>query len=78
MGGGGRTMSFTVVPDRDRLDVTTVDGRRFTFAITELQATRRTPRPGTRASDLPISSQLRVLEDARRAAEEFAILNDMM
>jgi len=71
-------MSFTVVPDGDRLGVTAVDGRRFTFPIAELQATRRTPRPGTRASDLPISSPLRVLEDARRAAEEFAILNDLM
>jgi len=75
---GGRTMSFTVVPDGDRLDVTTVDGRRFTFPIAELHATRRTPRPGNRASDLPISSPLRVLEDARRAAEEYAILNDLM
>jgi len=74
----GRAMSFTVKPDGDRLEVTTVDGRRFAFPITELQATRRTPRPGTRASDLPVSSPLRVLEDARRAAEEFAILNDLM
>ena len=64
--------------DEGRLEVTTPDGRRFTFPIVELQATRRPPRLGNSARDLPVSTQLQALEEARRAAEEFAILNDLI
>ena len=64
--------------EEGRLAVTTPDGRRFTFSIVELQATRRPPRLGSHAGDLPVSTPLQVLEEARRAAEEFAILNDLI
>lgn len=64
--------------DDDRLAVTASDGRRFTFPIVELQATRRPPRPGTSADDLPVSTPLQVLAEARRLAEEYAILNDLI
>ena len=71
-------MRVLVLPDGDRVQVTTEDDKRFTFPITELQATRRPPRVDNRADDLPTPGPLRVLEDARRAAVEFAILNDLM
>ena len=71
-------MRVMVSPDGDRVEVTTEDDQRFTFPITELQAARRPPRVDNRADDLPIPGPLRVLEDARRAAVEFAILNDLM
>ena len=64
--------------EEGRLEVTAPDGRRFTFPIVELQATRRPPRLGNGAGDLPVSTPLQVLEGARRAAEEFAILNDLI
>ena len=62
----------------DRLAVTAPDGRRFTFPIFELQATRRPPRPGNSAADLPVRTPLQVLAEARRAAEDYAILNDLI
>ena len=62
----------------DHLEVTHSDGRRFTFPITELQATRRPPRLPTRARDLIVNSPLKLLEEARHAAEEHAILNDLI
>ena len=71
-------MEFTVEPNGDRLDVATADGRRFTFPLAELQATRRRPRPRGSAKDLPISTPLQLLEAARRAAEEFAALNGLI
>jgi hypothetical protein len=71
-------MRVTVLPDGDSVEVTTENDRRFVFPIIELQATRRPPRVDNRAGDLPIPGPLRVLEDARRAAVEFAILNDLM
>jgi hypothetical protein len=73
-------MDVRLLPEGDRLEVTTPEDRRFTFPIAELQARRRAPRPGDldRASDLPTSNPLWALEQARRAAEEFAILNDLM
>ena len=72
-------MGLNVVPiDNDRLDVTNEAGRRFTFPIVELQATRRAPRIENRASDLLVNSPLKAIEDARRAAEEYAILNDLI
>lgn len=71
-------MDFTVEPNGDRLDVATPDGRRFSFPIAELEATRRPPRPRGSAKDLPISTPLQVLEAARRAAEEFAVLNGLI
>lgn len=71
-------MDFTVKPNGDRLEVSSDDGRRFTFPLVELQATRRPPRLRGTAKDLPISTPLQVLEAARRAAEEFAVLNGLM
>lgn len=71
-------MDFTVNPNGDRLEVSSDDGHRFTFPLAELQATRRPPRLSGTAKDLPISTPLQVLEAARRAAEDFAILNDLM
>ena len=71
-------MEFTVKPNGDRLDVETGDGRRFTFPLVELGATRRPPRPQGSAKDLPISTPLQLLEAARRAAEEFAVLNGLI
>ena len=62
----------------ERVEVTTPDGRRFTFPIHELQATRRPPRLENSAADLPVSTPLQVLEAARSAAQEFAILNDLI
>ncbi len=62
----------------DHLEVTSPDGRRFTFPIAELQATRRPPRLETPARDLRKSTPLRLLEEARHAAEEHAILNDLI
>ena len=63
---------------RDHLEVTNPDGRRFTFPIAELQATRRPPRLDNRARDLLVNSPLRLIEEARHAAEEHAILNDLI
>lgn len=71
-------MDFTVRPNGDHLEVTTPDGRRFTFPIHELRATRRPPRLGNSADDLLVSSSLQTLEAARAAAQEFAILNDLI
>ena len=72
-------MRFTVAAlDPDHLQVTHSDGRRFTFPITELQATRRPPRLLTRARDLIVNNPLKLLEEARHAAEEHAILNDLI
>ncbi len=62
----------------DRLEVTAPDGRRFTFPIVELQATRRKPRFGNSARDLPVSTPLQILAEARRAAEDYAIDNDLI
>ncbi len=62
--------------DGERVEVTTPEGPRFTFPIHELQATRRPPRLANGASDLPVSTPLQILEAARAAAQEFAILND--
>ena len=73
-------MDVRLLPEGDRLEVTTPDDRRFTFPIAELQARRRAPRPSDlgRAADLPTTSPLWALEQARRAAEEYAIVNDLM
>ncbi len=71
-------MDFTVRPNGDRLEVTTPDGRRFTFPIHELHATRRPPKLDNTANALPVSTPLQVLEAARSAAQEFAILNDLI
>lgn len=71
-------MDFTVKPNGDRLEVEAGDGRRFTFPIVELRATRRPPRLGGSAADLPVSTPLQRLEAARRAAEEFAVLNGLI
>lgn len=73
-------MDVRLLPEGDRLEVMTPDGRRFTFPIAELQARRRAPRPSDldRAVDLPTTSPLWALEQARRAAEEHAIVNDLM
>jgi hypothetical protein len=46
-------MRILVLPDGDRVEVTTEDDQRFTFPITELQATRRPPRVDNRADDPP-------------------------
>ena len=62
----------------DHLEVTDQDGRRFTFPIVELQATRRPPRLAARARDLIVNSPLKLIEEARLAAEEHAILNDLI
>ena len=62
----------------DRLEVTAADGRRFTFPVAELQATRRPPRLANRAGDLPVNGPLKLIELARRSAEEYAILNDLI
>lgn len=72
-------MDVRLLPEGDRLEVTT-GGRRFTFPIAELQARRRAPRSSDldRAPDLPTTSPLQALEQARQAAEEYAILNDLM
>ena len=70
-------MEAKLLPD-ERVEVTTPDGRRFTFPIHELQATRRPPRLDNSAADLPVSTPLQVLEAARSAAQEFAILNDLI
>ncbi len=64
--------------DPDRLEVTTTDGRRFIFPIAELQATRRPLRLANRARDLLVNSPLKLIEEARHAAEEHAILNDLI
>ncbi len=71
-------MDLTVRPNGDRLEVTTPEGRRFTFPIHELQATRRPPKLNNTANALPVSTPLQVLEAARSAAQEFAILNDLI
>lgn len=71
-------MSFNVVPKEDRLEVTNEAGRRFTFPIVELQATRRPPRAHNSASGLLLNDALQAVADARRAAEEYAIQNDMI
>lgn len=65
-------------PQDDRIVVITDEGRRSTFPIMELQATRRTPRLETRADALPVHHVLRVIERARRAAEGCAIANDLI
>ena len=64
--------------DPDHLEVTHQDGCRFTFPIAELQATRRPPRLDNRARDLLVNSPLKLIEEARHAAEEHAILNDLI
>ena len=64
--------------DHGHLEVTNPDGRRFTFPIAELQATRRPPRLDNRARDLLVNSPLKLIEAARHAAEEYAILNDLI
>ncbi len=64
--------------DPDHLEVTNPEGRRFTFPIAELQATRRPPRLENRARDLLVNSPLQLIEEARHAAEEHAILNDLI
>ena len=72
-------MRFTVAElGPDHLEVTNAEGRRFTFPIAELQATRRPPRLENRARDLLVNSPLRMIEEARHAAEEHAILNDLI
>lgn len=73
-------MDVRLLPEGDRLEVTTPDSRRFTFPLVELQARRRAPRPSDldRAADLPAASPLQALEQARRSAEEYAILNDLI
>ena len=71
-------MTYHAEPSDDRVVVTTDEGRRYTFPIVELQATRRPPRLETWADDLPTYSVLRVIERARRAAEECAIANDLI
>jgi len=71
-------MEVRLLPDGATLEVTTPEGRRYTFPIVELQATRRPPRVEDRASDLPVPSPLQMVEDARQAALEFAILNDII
>lgn len=71
-------MPYHAEPQHDRVVVTTDEGRRYTFPIVELQATRRPPRLETWADDLPTYSVLRVIERARRAAEEYAIAHDMI
>ena len=71
-------MDFTVEPSGDRLEVVSADGRRFTFPVAELGATRRPPRPRNSAGDLPISTPLQMLEAARRAAEDYAVLNGLI
>ena len=73
-------MDIRLLSEGDRLEVTMPDDRRFTFPITELQACRRPPRASDlkRPRDLPTNNPLCALEQARRAAEEYAILNDLM
>lgn len=71
-------MNVQLLPQGDRVEVTTPEGKRFTFPLRELQATRRKPRPPGNATALPVSSPLQVLEAARHAAEEFAITNDLI
>ncbi len=71
-------MEGRLLPDGATLEVTTPEGRRFTFPTVELQATRRPPRVEDRASGLPVPSPLQMVEDARQAAQEFAILNDII
>ncbi len=71
-------MPYQAEPQSDRIVVTTDEGRRYMFPIMELQATRRQPRLETWADDLPVYNVLRVIERARRAAEECAIANDMI
>ena len=74
-----RPLRFTVVDvGPDLLEVTSPDGRRFTFPIAELQATRRPPRPATRAQALEVNSPLKLIQEARQAAEEHAILSDLI
>lgn len=71
-------MPYQAEPQDDRIVVTTDEGRRYTFPIVELQATRRPPRLETWADDLPVYNTLRAIERARREAEEYAIANDMI
>ena len=71
-------MEARLLPSGDSVEVTTHEGRCFTFPIHELQATRRPPRLDNSARDLPISTPLQVLAAARHSAEEFAILNDLI
>ncbi len=71
-------MKARLLPSGDIVEVTTPEGRCHTFPIHELQATRRPPRLSNSARDLPVNSPLQVLTAARHAAEEYAILNDLM
>ena len=71
-------MEARLLSNGDRVEVTTPEGRCFTFPIYELQATRRPPRLDNSARDLPVSTPLQVLAAARHTAEEFAILNDLI
>ena len=71
-------MEARSAPGGERVEVATPKGRRHTFPIHELQATRRPPRLDNSAGDLPVSTPLQVLAAARHAAEEFAILDDLI
>ncbi len=71
-------MDAKLLPSGFDIQVTTPEGRRLIFPIHELQATRRPPKLANGASDLPVRSPLQILEAARAAAQEFAILNDLI
>ena len=71
-------METRLLPSGDIVQVTMPDGHHYTFPIHELQATRRPPRLNNSARDLPVGTPLQVLAAARHAAEEFAILNDLI
>lgn len=72
-------MNFTVVAiAEDRLEATNEAGQRFTFPLDELSATRKPPRFAVRVGTLPVSTPLRTLELARKAAEDYAVSNGLI
>lgn len=72
-------MNFSVVTvSDDRLECTNEAGQRFTFPLDELSATRKAPRPDIKVGTLPVSTPLRTLELARKAAEDYAITHGLI
>ena len=72
-------MLFTVVAiGDDRLEATDEAGRRFTFPLDELRATRKPPRTDVKVGTLPVSLPLRTLEMARKAAEDYAVAHRLI
>ncbi len=72
-------MTFTVVAiAEDRLEATNEAGQRFTFPLDELQATRKPTRMDVKVGTLPVSTPLRTLELARKAAEDYAVAHGLI